>query len=96
MSTAAVKSEPRVEVRCPSCRTYMHITVSYQRRCQKAKHLPPCADCRRIGAVSAREDDYWFWLEHFGVARNGLTALQYVAKHGLPDGLAELIGDMRH
>ena len=59
----------------------------------------PCRACAIVdNAVRERadEDDAWWWLERFGVRRNGLTASQHVACHGLPEELREIVEGLRH
>jgi hypothetical protein len=36
------------------------------------------------------EDDRSYWLEPYGVTRNGVSAADHVRSHGLPPELAEI------
>ena len=38
-------------------------------------------------------DPAW-WLERFGVERNGIPLAEHIERYGLPDELRELIGDL--
>lgn len=88
------RSDPFITVRCPTCAAPRQTTTrSVRRRKQEGRTLE-CDVCLRISSVEPREKDLWFWLEFYGVTRNGLRAKEYVAKHGLPPDLKQLCDEV--
>ncbi len=84
-------SDTRVTLVCEDCGNPFTITLNWHRRKHRDGRQILCEICEKLGRVESDEDSFWFWLEHYGVTRNGLSAHQYVAKHGLPQGLADTI-----
>lgn len=88
------KAEPTITVRCSTCDNTRLITVSYKRRLDKEQRPAPCDLCALAGNATATDDYRWWWLERFGVERNGIPLAEHIERYGLPDELRELIGDL--
>ena len=84
-------TDQKVSIRCSTCRHVSIVTRRTLRRWQARGQRPVCPFCVRLARLNASEDDLWFWLNEFGVRRNGRTARQHIARFGLPVGLARLL-----
>lgn len=93
--TIPYRMRPKHTVRCPFCGNTREVSDAHARRIRRDPTPTGCTNCQRLGDRQPTEDAYWFWLEKYGVARNGITALQYVERYGMPEGLLDLIHDVR-
>jgi hypothetical protein len=87
-----------VTVTCPSCQTAREITARQHRRNTSEGKTPLCGLCasHQHRDVEPTQDDYWFWLEVFGVTRvAGMTAQAFVEAHGMPEGLDDICEGFR-
>jgi len=81
-----------VEVRCASCRARRTVSARQGRRAALL-----CNVCRTFATRPRKppdESDYWWWLERFGVRRNGLSAAEHVRTHSLPPTLEEIVAGL--
>ena len=77
---------------CPDCGGARDVTARHYRRNQKLGKNPPCPHCLHPRSVQPKESHYRYWLSYAGVnLTNGVTAKEWIAENGIPEGLVPLI-----
>ena len=84
-----------IVIQCPECGERREVLVRQAHRISKEGASSLCRLCRRPPLRGQPdESDLRFWLRWSGASLNGESAAEYVAEHGLPLQLEELIADL--
>lgn len=76
---------------CPGCGRDRDVTYENYRRIVRGELSGKCRDCPGPQDTLPTDADRKFWLKSFGVPASelrGVTALDYIASHGMPAELA--------